>query len=226
MTTHNDPPAGAPTAETVTVDDKPRSIEQVRFVSGLPWEDVQAIYRQAVADGGYTMSYGSRAKEVLACAATSLDGRWTAGAIADLRFIGTLLVLWEGSLMLTEDHIADLARQLQEARFDLAGTKGDREAAEQHVTILRGQLQEAQATVEEYRAARKYITGRRGVQTMREDGTFRNLTALVLYLEQVVQRETRQRPATLAPEESTQDRLERMALETSEADAPEGPSDD
>jgi hypothetical protein len=80
----------------------PRTVEQVRFEPDLSWESVAAMYRQSVADGGHTMSYAERAREVLRCIATAADRQLGESQSEHLEAIGRLLVVWEGSIMLLE----------------------------------------------------------------------------------------------------------------------------
>lgn len=105
---------------TETQTDKPRTIEQVQFVPSLRWEEVEAMWRQAVADGGYTMTYAERAREVLTCVGTAAHDRLTATQQEHLKFIGELLILWEGALMLMES-AAEEKDRIIEARGQLLG---------------------------------------------------------------------------------------------------------
>lgn len=93
------------TTTTEQVANTPRTPEQVRFTPDLPWEQQVAMYRQSLADGGLTMTYSARAREVLACAATAADGRLDPWALVQLEAIGRLLVIWEGSLVLLEERL-------------------------------------------------------------------------------------------------------------------------
>ena len=73
-----------------------RTADQVRFTPHLPWEAQDKMYRQAVSDGGLTMSYGTRAREVLACIATAVHDRIDESTHQKLAAIGDLLIVWEG----------------------------------------------------------------------------------------------------------------------------------
>lgn len=81
-------------------DTKPRTVEQVRFEPDLPWERAAEMYQQCVADGGHTMSYAERAREVLRCVATAADASLSVSQHEHLEAIGRLLVVWEGVIHL------------------------------------------------------------------------------------------------------------------------------
>jgi hypothetical protein len=112
-------------AMTIAPNATPRTPEQVRFEPDLPWEKQDAMYRQCVADGGLTMGYGERAREVLRCSGTAADGRLTESQQEHLEAIGRLLIVWEGSLHLLEERAARIEDEhaARGALLDVAGAE-------------------------------------------------------------------------------------------------------
>lgn len=125
-------PAATAFEAAAAAEQTPRTVEQVSFDVGLNHEQIAAMYRQSVADGGLTMSYAERAKGVLSDVITAADSVLDDATREKLKHIGVLLVIWEGSIMLMEDRISRLETQ-SHARGEL-------------LKFARSKIEELQAT--------------------------------------------------------------------------------